>query len=334
MSETPDISAEQHRVVVEMLKRSLATQSGWAYPVDKWVGKEKTSIRKSEIRLGKQDGDALVAAGLLEYIGSGTVHYKLTPAGVRLAIDHVDYKPMNVKALMEHMLETLAYFHPVAELDGKVPIPAIYVPGRSRLVLVLGDNAGGKSFFRRLVNLVTHRGRKAGVYERAIPAGPFPVHEFIHLSMQGRTASDFSSTMIYGDESWRSTGENSAHTVTMGVKTGLDRMHTSIVYWDEPDIGMSAACAAGVGRHIRVFVENDAPLIQAVFVTSHSPALVRMLESIRPHYLYLGDADGPPTLEAWFEAQAHPTPISPDDLQKRSHERFQMIQAILNRKKK
>ena len=105
------------------------------------------------------------------------------------------------------------------------------------------------------------------------------------------------SSMVYGNENWRSTGENSAHTVSMGVKTVLGRPHRVHAYWDEPDIGMSAGSAAGAGLALRELVDTveagGAPFVQAVCVTSHSPALVRALTkglkgAHRPHYLYLG----------------------------------------------
>jgi hypothetical protein len=151
--------------------------------------------------------------------------------------------------------------------------------------------------------------------------------------MQKRASGGMESSFIYGTESYHSTGENSAHTVTMGAKTATERLHTNILYWDEPDIGMSAGAAAGTGVTIRELVGQDAPLVQAIFVTSHSPALIRQLASVQPHYIYLGDANGPKNLESWFEFQQNPVPISPEDLAALALKRFRMIQKVLDAKK-
>ena len=86
----------------------------------------------------------------------------------------------------------------------------------------------------------------------------------------------------------------------------------------------------GAGETIRDFLlRSEGPLIQAVFVTSHSPSLVRPLLSLDPHYIYLGDEAGPATPEAWLEAQLNPTPLSCEALQERGHTRFDQIQAVL-----
>ena len=258
----------------------------------------------------------------------GTPRYTLSPEGVQTALGQIKFERLDVKALLDDTLD-LAYFHPVEDLDNSTPIPSLYAPGDSKLVLVLGENAGGKSFFRRLIRELTFRGRKAGGFDKAIPKGPHPVHEFIALSMEMRTSSGMMSSMVYGMESHHSTGECSSRTVSTGISTVSGRAHPTIVYWDEPDIGMSAGSAAGAGILIRQFVETEWPLVQAVFVTSHSAPLIRQLVPLNPHYIYLGDADGPATLDEWFNDQQDPAPLLPEQLQDRSRARFKMIQHVL-----
>lgn len=88
---------------------------------------------------------------------------------------------------------TLDYFHP--NEDSVVPIPAHWRPGQGNLVAILGDNASGKSFFRRIVGCMC---REVGT-------------EYIHLSMEGRN-NPFGGlrAMVYGDEGgrkhWRQLG--------------------------------------------------------------------------------------------------------------------------------
>lgn len=330
------LGLSNEEVVGRMLRRTLDGKSGTVETVSSWGSpsrEERSDLDGDRMRLRDEHAKPLVDAGLLYRTESGSIHYGLTPAGIRLASQVIGRVPLDVKALLEHTLDTVL-FGPSDAIDGRTAIPALYDPSTSgsKLVLVLGENAAGKSLFRRVINGVTHRGREArGMGEPAVPRGPFPVGEMIHLSMQGRAGGGFMSSMVYGEESYHSTGENSAHTIDGAIRTASGRDHTTIVYWDEPDIGMSAGAAAGAGEAIREFVAQDeAPLIEAVFITSHSPALVRQLVPLGPHYVFLGNADGPKTLADWFAWQQNPPPISPRALQDLSHARFRDIQAVLN----
>jgi len=242
-------------------------------------------------------------------------------------------QPFTIEGVLDWILD-LRFFHSDDAIDGRVAIPFYYNAGaeNARLVLVLGENAGGKSFFRRLVQeACRHKGNNSG---------PYPVREVIYLSMEHRTGGMMGpiGAFVYGSEQRRSTGENSAHTVEGGITTASGRNHDVVVYWDEPDIGMSAACAIGVGVEIAQFVNEAPDNIKAVFVTTHSPAMVTALlkADARPHYLYLGDEMAPLSLEDWVAWQAdvalHGPGISPKQLAEASHKRFKDIQAILDDK--
>ena len=125
-------------------------------------------------------------------------------------------------------------------------LPVRWVPSKSaRLVLLLGDNATGKSLFRKAV------GSWCGAQKPNR-------YELIGLSMAGRTDtySGVVRGMIYGGESDQSTGFNTARTVTMGIKTALDRTEPHVLFWDEPDTGLSDNYAAGVGKMIADFAEK------------------------------------------------------------------------------
>lgn len=216
----------------------------------------------------------------------------------------------DARSLVEECL-TLKYFHP--NDDGVVPITAHWRPGQGNLVVVLGDNASGKSFFRRVVGSVCSH---VGI-------------EHIHISMQGR--GDYFGglrCMVYGDEETESTGVNSAHTITMGIKTCRAREKEHVIFWDEPDLGLSDNSAAGVGIAIRDFATTMPQNTVAAVVVTHSRALVQQLAPIAPHFLYLGEEHVPATIDDWLTAPIVPIPI--DDLKKRSNRRFGLISAILN----
>ena len=331
----PPFEMTPEEVVKFIFGLVLDGKQAQVYTVDGWNSHEPSTLTGETKRLRSEHAKPLIDAGLLYlYTGQSPNYYALTTAGIKLGYQLLGRTSIDVGFLLRETLDTVL-FGPSPALEGRTAVPYVYDPSKSnsKLVLVLGENAGGKSLFRRVIWGVTHLGRKAEYGDPEIPPGQFPVKEMIGLSMQGRTNSGFERSCIYGTESYHSTGENSAHTVTMGIKTACERDHTSVLYWDEPDIGMSAGAAAGAGVAIRDFIQkDDAPLVQAVFLTSHSPALVRQLVACDPHYLFLGDANGPKTLAEWFEWQQNPKPISPEELKELSHMRFRDVQKVINRK--
>jgi hypothetical protein len=213
----------------------------------------------------------------------------------------------SAQTVTEGLLNGLEYFH------GDEPaIPYVWHPGSSQLVVVVGENSGGKSFFRRLVQLACHRCEV----------------ECMAISMEGRSTSVPWNAFIYGSEQWEATGANSAHTVTAGIKTCQCRSKPHVIFWDEPDLGLSESWAAGAGQAICEFTKDKPEHTRAAFVVTHSKALARQLLPAQPHYLYLGSTDGPPTFEAWVEHQPEPRPL--DLLAEASYKRFKAIQAILD----
>ncbi len=138
----------------------------------------------------------------------------------------------NTKELVEQCL-TLRYFHP--EDDDDAAIPYVWVPGDGNLVVVTGENAGGKSFFRRVASSIAR-----------LPENKM---EVIPISMEGRrqVAYNVCLAFVYGDEEHDATGVNSIRTVLTGISTCQGRETDHVVIWDEPDIGLSEGNAASVG---------------------------------------------------------------------------------------
>lgn len=108
---------------------------------------------------------------------------------------------METKELVEDVLK-YEYFW-----GDDAAIPYTWVPSEAQtpLVVVTGENASGKSFFRRVVQSYNqHRGV-----------------ENIHISMEGRRSISSNPLLvfIYGDEEIDATGVNSIKTVLSGIKT-------------------------------------------------------------------------------------------------------------------
>lgn len=222
----------------------------------------------------------------------------------------------SLAGLLEHTF-SLRYFSPDDEIGGKVAIPHHWVRGRGNFAVALGENASGKSFFRRIVTALCR--------ESKVEAMP--------ISMEGRGGYYGGLRgFIYGDESWQSTGENSSNTVLAGIRTCQGREGSHVIFWDEPDLGLSDGWAAGMGVARREFAEKLPSRTYGAIVVTHSRALVREILPAEPHYLHFGTDDPPPTLQDWLDHRPKPRALS--KLGEESHKRFKMIQKILDSSKK
>lgn len=158
--------------------------------------------------------------------------------------------------------------------------------GSGKLVLVTGDNASGKSFIRRYICYLAH--------ERKIEA--------IHLSQEGRSGgSGISRLMIYGTEEDESTGYNSVKTFQKSVKTSANRTASHILFYDEPEIGLSDKYAAALGIELNNFIKESADHLIACFVATHNKALAARLEN--PWHLRLGGCNN---LQDWLNQKVEP----------------------------
>jgi hypothetical protein len=325
-----NLTEHQETILTSLLQRGLAfkdsTASGRQMSQHRSGG--ETNLTKDRISLSSEDGQGLMDLGLLSYTASGTTGWSLTPEGSRLAVKLLGagYTPISLPDLLEDTLQ-MAYFTEKQD-DGEVAIPFVRKLGDARLVLVLGENAGGKSFFRRLVCLMASGPRWDSLKRQMTKPGPYPVKRVIHLSMEGR--GHHMGSLVYGSEARHSTGQNSANQILGGIRNVEGCGGSSIMYWDEPDLGMSEGSAAGAGLEISDWMGDLHPLVQAVFITSHSKELVRQLAHLNPHYLYLGSEDGPQSLQEWLDAPVIPS--RPAEVQQKSRARFKRIQHILNSK--
>jgi hypothetical protein len=209
----------------------------------------------------------------------------------------------------------LDYLHPNDE--GVVPIPLCFTEGQGKLILALGENASGKSFFRRVVQSVC---KHVGM-------------ECIHLSMQGRTSRTpdmgFARLFVYGQEDDDSTGQNSSKTVLGAIRTSRGREEKHVLFWDEPDIGLSDSWAASVGIEIRNFLEQTTDQLVAAIIVTHNKELVKQLIPAKPHLLSF--RDHPYTLDEWLTSPVEPKPLTL--LQELSSARYHLIRKVMLKNK-
>jgi len=219
------------------------------------------------------------------------------------------------KLLIEEVLER-PYFQ-FQKKERAIPIPFTYLPGEGQLVLAVGDNASGKSFFRRVTQGV------CGLEKL----------ECIHLSMQGRREVAYNPGLcfVYGSEDYQSTGQNSCETVLGSIRTSKSREEPHVIFWDEPDIGLSESWSASMGVEISNGVtKTECPNLIAAIVVTHSRALLTPLMECNPHVLIFDDQPFT-SLQEYLDRPLTILPLQ--ELKDRSHRRFKLIQAVLNRRK-
>jgi hypothetical protein len=214
-----------------------------------------------------------------------------------------NYNLKNMVTLTKSMVANLAFIK--SDDDLEAPITAKFDPGNTQLVLITGENATGKSLFRKMYYSILKSINKI---------------EVIHLSQQGKSSSGIPSALIYGDESYNSTGYLSARTVVTGIKTCRERENSHYIIFDEPDIGLSDSYAAAVGIEIRKFVENLPEMTKGVVIITHNKTLVKQLLPVNPSHLRLGDC---PDLNSWLTKETEPGNI--EDLFTRNNEIFQSV---------
>lgn len=219
------------------------------------------------------------------------------------------------------------FFQPLP--SGEIPIPWVWQKGRDPVVLVLGGNAAGKSFFRRRL-----------AHFMAQQQGHNQIDRFVHLSMGARTGAEgdqsgFERIGTYGSERDQSTGTLSMRSLTSQLAEVINKSKKqpllkwqdmrTVLFWDEPDLGLSKGAALGMGETLRTWITQRPPHVRMVFVATHSPEIVQSLWPMRPHYLFLGDLQGPADIRAWLASQVNPPRVSPDQVIRRAIERRALL---------
>lgn len=186
--------------------------------------------------------------------------------------------PSLLRAMIEQMLDSNAFWaDPVCpfqanleSIDG-LEIAQQEAVNNSRILLVAGDNASGKS-------LLVEYFRSYSKYHHGTTS--------ISISIRERTGSGLSDmagmrrTMIFGDESEQSTGATSV-SVLQAAFHNLDSWTQSgkkvVMVLDEPELGLSDAYAHAMGLLIaKRMSEINSPEANLVVVT-HSKGLAQGL---------------------------------------------------------
>lgn len=208
--------------------------------------------------------------------------------------------------------------------DERSPFHGTITDGDPRVLLIVGENASGKSLAFRLVAQV---------------AGSHGI-EAITLSIRERTGDGtfemarMRRAMIYGQETTSSTGATSSRVVQSGFHNMLGRPTPCLLGLDEPEIGLSDGYAEALGEYIGQQAQAIAGNACGVMVVTHSrrlaEGLVRGLGA-EPTFVAMlpnGDASTP-TLDDWIASRETRSVEDLLTLRDVSLDRFRQVQKIL-----
>lgn len=195
-------------------------------------------------------------------------------------------------------LKTLAdtFANTALAADEDSPFPAHVTLADSRVIVITGANASGKSLaFRSLHRL--------GVNAEVSP---------ITLSIRERTGAgtfemaSMRRAMIYGDEHAQSTGATSVTVISKGFANVVQRLEAtppspSLLMLDEPEIGLSEGYARALGRYLAEQVTALPAAAPGLVVVTHSRPMVEALVAslgTAPIFIHMGPT--PMTLDTWL----------------------------------
>lgn len=218
---------------------------------------------------------------------------------------------LNLKDLVCELTETFTYF-----CGDNPPCPYFKVLGypRTRLVVVAGDNASGKSLFGKVLRAYCSHYKQG---------------EVIYSSMELRTGGGIERAFMYGSEASFSTGMNTVENILGAVGTSSNRDKSHLLLFDEPDIGLSESYQIAVGQYLNKYLKRKTQCRGMVVIT-HSKLLVQHLVAGKntPHFVYFGKEGK--NLKRWLEEE--PKPVDLEYLHEQGIERFRAINKLMNRK--
>lgn len=184
-----------------------------------------------------------------------------------------------------------------------IPFRITHVSGDSRLLVITGHNASGKSLLTKALSQII-RGKQE--------------HAVFCISMRHRTSPGMGQ-MIYGlGEDCSSTGAISYGVVSRAFEqlSGADKTRKTIIF-DEPDIGLSDAYAGALGEFIGASTKAipvDSNCAGIVIITHRRSLVTRAIAALgtEPTFINCYRTDVPEdarhnSLQSWLSTTEHKT---------------------------
>lgn len=200
------------------------------------------------------------------------------------------------------------------------PFAATFEPGdpESRVILIAGDNASGKSFMTKILASFLNEDKI----------------EPLQVSMRYRTMAGMHRIFMFGkgDEE-DSTGNVSLTAIKGALYNAEERKNPCWVILDEPDTGLSEGYCGAMGTYLANF-GNRVPLnnCEGMAIVTHSrrlaSSLLFTLEK-KPHFLCLSQYDADDHLTAWLEDERDHSVEELLALSDSAHETYRKINQVL-----
>lgn len=169
----------------------------------------------------------------------------------------------------------------------------------AREMLLLGENASGKSLFRQLLS-----GSYSGDYKKKKKD-----FEGIHISMATRAGGGMRSSFMYGPftESEQSTGVRSMAPLTGAFTTASGRSHAVSLCLDEMELGLNACYHYALGQEIAAMHQEKTQgmdnFLGLILITHSKELVLGFCDQLgyRPHLLMCGTIKHQ-SLQDWLDA--------------------------------
>lgn len=128
----------------------------------------------------------------------------------------------------------------VKNKDGKIFNHFNLNEGSERIAIIYGANASGKSYIARLI-------------EESLRS-EIPVR---NVCMKNRASGSIESTLVFGREGKKSTGEASVAVMCKALESAKSDKGESLVILDEPNLGLSKRFSKALGQYLSTFVNEN-----------------------------------------------------------------------------
>jgi hypothetical protein len=178
-------------------------------------------------------------------------------------------------------------------------LPSLFEEGTNpRLLLISGENAGGKSLAVAILRRVSNE--LAGIEGGHL--------EVMDIGMNRRVAAGIERSFIFGHEATESTGNVSIRTAIKGIENSRSRDNPHWLILDEPDIGVGDGYHRAIGQYLADFASSLHPACMGLAVVTHSRDIAREIMNagasslrvgpdLRPVQDWLANGDRPKSVE-------------------------------------
>lgn len=221
---------------------------------------------------------------------------------------------MTIKTPLD-LLEEIELRSDVFGDDGACPI-SIEAGSNRRVLLVTGENGGGKSLFTKAIATSARRQNKPSDKD----------FEVMSIGMELRTTSGIQRAFLFGDEGTDSTGKISIGTVLAGLRTIEARNNPHWLILDEPDVGVGEGYRRALGE-LLAQVSGDLPdQTFGLVIVTHSREIASPLIAAGATSVRVGEDRRP--IREWIEKGDLPKSI--EDLKSLGDRTVERFKAITN----